>query len=224
LSKVKELSGKNHFNIGLAWVVAIYVMFETLWSIYEVGMAQVYAFKNKNNTEIQHADAKKKVEESSFSFLDEVAFMYQNKKVAIQTAACAFYNYFFMLRWVFFSFIAITWHDKPRSIYIVFFIVDFFFIAYTIFTLKSFRSPAGCMILISEILIFARHIAQLAFFGDQGRNASMKQGGVDFWTHISWWSYIFGTFIEIVLWFEPYFDRARHAPVVAAPAHVGVKQ
>ena len=150
LSKVKALSGKNHFNIGLAWVVAIYVMFETLWSIYEIGQAQVYAFKNKNNTEIQHADAKKKVEESSFSFLDEVAFMYQNKKEAIQNAACAFYNYFFMLRWIFFSFIAITWNDKPRSIYIVFFIVDFlivfFFVLLTLLLLFFFFFLAAFVI------------------------------------------------------------------------------
>ena len=41
----------------------------------------------------------------------------------------------------------------------------------------------------------------------------MKRGGVDFWTHISFWGYIFGTFIEVALWFEPFFDQSNKGVV-----------
>ena len=37
--------------------------------------------------------------------------------------------------------------------------------------------------------------------------SGMKLGAVDFWTHVSFWSYLIGNFIEILLWFEPYYNQ-----------------
>jgi hypothetical protein len=42
----------------------------------------------------------------------------------------------------------------------------------------------------------------------------MKTGGIDFFTHVCWWSYIFGGVIEFLLMLEPYFDQSKIGFVV----------
>jgi hypothetical protein len=114
-----------------------------------------------------------------------------------------------MLRWLIYSWLAITWWDRPIRIYAVIVGGDIIGIIWTILAFKSFRTPSGCLILISEIFVLFRHVSSLAFFGDMKRGGLMKQGAIDFWTHIGFWSYIVGTLVEVALWFEPYFNRSK---------------
>jgi hypothetical protein len=116
------------------------------------------------------------------------------------------YTGMWFFRWGIFLTIAVIFENFPRSIYVFYFVYDFCHCVYTACILKYFRKPAGCLIMISEILVYFRHISQFANFIDQGNGGKMAQGAVDFWTHISFWSYIIGTIIELALLLEPMFN------------------
>jgi hypothetical protein len=202
----KICSGKNHFNIYLAWFVFAYVVVETLWAIFEVGCA-AYC-KGECSNETHKKSEADQIKHSYNTFLSEVTYMYQDKKAASTGNVFAkYYNFLYMFRWVAYSWIAITWYDRPRLIYILFFIADIFIVAFTIIAWNGFRKPAGIMIIISEVLVFARHTTQFVFFIDLANGGGLSQGAVNWWTNISFWSYIVGTLIEIALWFEPLFNK-----------------
>jgi hypothetical protein len=90
--------------------------------------------------------------------------------------------------------------------YSFYFAYDFIHCIYTLWVIKSFRKPAGLLIMVSEVLVYFRHIAQWANFLDTANGWKMRQGAVDFWTNISFWSYILGTIIELALIVEPMFN------------------
>lgn len=50
--------------------------------------------------------------------------------------------------------------------YVIFFCYDFVWIVWTLMAYSGFRKPAGILIIISEILVYFRHIAQFANFID----------------------------------------------------------
>ena len=79
-------------------------------------------------------------------------------------------------------------------------------IVWTIFALRSFNKPAGILILLSEIFLLLRHTVQLINVGDQFGADKMSQFLTDLFTHVAFWSYIVGTFIEFALLFEPLYS------------------
>lgn len=201
LSKSPELSGKNHINIVIGWFVAVCCQIEVIYVILEVlyethrSLPSGHVFNNK-------------VQESYRNFMNEVAFMFQVRGLATKNFCARYYNVLYMFRWAIFSFTAITWFDKPRSLYVFYFVYDFCWVVWTIIAYPGFRKPAGILIIMSEMLIYFRHIAQFAFFIDQFGKASMSQSSINAWTHVSLWSYIIGNALEVLLWFEPCFNNS----------------
>jgi uncharacterized membrane protein len=86
---------------------------------------------------------------------------------------------------------------------------DALFVGVTVFTLKSLRKRSRLMILISEILLFLRHVGTLIHLGDTESSQQMSQFGADLMSHCSFWAYIVGTIIEIALLFEPLYSNTR---------------
>lgn len=47
----------------------------------------------------------------------------------------------------------------------------------------------------------------------------MSTSAVHFWTHVSFWSYVVGNGVEMLLWFEPYYNKSvEEVPVKASKA------
>jgi hypothetical protein len=210
-----ELTGRAHFNIWLNWLLAFYVIGEVLFMIFE---ALFHAFKagstksrEGNYLESVNPAGGNNNQNSYDASIDEVAFMFQKKDVALQSPLTQYYNPLWMFRWAAYLFIAFTFWNKVRSVYILFLIGNVISVAWTVIALKSFNKPAGIMILVSEVFILLRHLSHLAHFGSQFGDNEMSQFWTDFWTHIAFWAYLFGTLIEFGLLFEPLYSDNKAA-------------
>lgn len=166
LSSIKTLSGKNHFNIGLAWVVAIYVLLEVLWANFELFWYALKIYRSRTNDTL-----KKELEQgtetptmSYKAFLDEVTFMYQDKKAASERVLCLFYNWAALCRWGIFSIISIIFYTAPRNCYALFIIVQGILVLWLWYSWRSFRRPAFSLIMISELFIFCKIVALFIWF------------------------------------------------------------
>ena len=240
IRKQTNVQGLRHFNLGLSLVCSIYVQLEILFSFIEFiyysvkGGASAIDDKKKGyqqtaNPGVQIVSDKKSkkdlIKRTYDAFYDEVSFMYMDRAVVFKSFWSRYYNLHWFFRWAVFFVIGIAAEGKPRSIYVFYFVYDFLHCLYTLWVIISFRKPAGLLIMISEVLVYFRHISQFANFIDQGNGSKMRQGAVDFWTHISFWSYILGTFIELALIIEPMFNVTKDAePEQVQPAGITPSQ
>jgi len=150
-------------------------------------------------------------------FIDEVAFMYMYRNIAVLNPVSKFYNFIFFLRWALMTFTSYTWWDQIRLFYSIYFFVNLIMLGITIyvFTLGAFHRVAGFLIILSELLMLFRHLAHLVHFQDQFGSLSLGVSGVVFWVNIAYWTFSFGELFELILLFEPWFHSKKK--VMMAP-------
>ncbi len=117
------------------------------------------------------------------------------------------YNPLLLLRWFIYVFICVTWYEKGRSVYIIMILGDLIVVVVTGLSFNYFHRICGLLIFISEFLTFCRHFVHIFNLFDQQGSGNMKQGAVDFITHIAFWSYLFSTLIEFALLFYPLYTK-----------------
>jgi hypothetical protein len=203
------VDNRAHFNVWLSWLLAFYVHAEALWSVIEVALHaadSIGSNKMKTYSEAANPNAGSTVQQQYDSIIDEVAFMHQDKKLAIASPVSQFYNVAWLARWIITIFLAITWFNKPRTMYWIILIIELGIIVLTVLSMASFDKPSGVLILVSEILTFLRHLVQLFNFMDQAGSGTMSQFLVDLFTHIAFWGYIIATLIEFALLFAPLYS------------------
>ena len=210
--KQTGVDNRAHFNVWLSWLLAFYVHAEVIWSIVEVALyvnkaGQSGRAKTYSETQNPGALVANGVQQSYDQFIDEVAFMHQHKKTALASPITQWYNVAYLVRWLLIMFFAVTWFDKPRTMYWIIIVLEMGFLGLTIVSLKSFNKPSGILILVSESLTLARHFVQVINWHDQAGTGGMAQFWVDFNTHIGFWGYIFATFIEFALLFAPLYAK-----------------
>lgn len=112
--------GRTHFNVWLSWAVSIYVHIECLWSVAEVAIHLVTTnsstkkSKHYNETSTKGTNpssANFKPELSYESYIDEVTFMHQDKKTTMLSTLASWYNFVWLLRWVIYLIMSITWYN-----------------------------------------------------------------------------------------------------------------
>lgn len=210
---------RKYFNVVLAWILTIYIIIEVLWVIAEVFMhaaksmspvGRTTTYQEGTNPSNTGGNA---IQQSYNGFMDEVTFMFMNKGVAIQSWTTAFISGLFMLRWAIYTFLAVTFYNKVRTCYYIFFAGNIISVAWVAYARSkgAFNKPAGIMILISEFLVFFGQMSTMINVIDQfGRN-SMRQFWVSLNTQIIFWSYLIGTIIEFLLLFEPLYSNSAPA-------------
>jgi hypothetical protein len=111
-----------------------------------------------------------------------------------------YYNTIWVLRWVVFAVFSIIWYKFPRTLYILFFVLNVAMIFITLKIKKSFRWPlAWTLILVEEVLVTLWHLAALINFVDYYGNRGMGQFLVNVNTHVMFWAYVFTVLIELIL-------------------------
>jgi hypothetical protein len=200
--------GRAHFNVWLSWAISFYVLAEALWAVVEVALAAASAggMTEKDYNTTSNPGAGSAIQRSSPDQINEVAFMHQDKKLATANPVAKFYNSAYLFRWLIVVFLAVTWFNKPRTMYWIIVIIDLAFVIMCGMSLGTFYKPLGVLIIISEVLTFLRHLVQIFNWMDQAGSGEMAQFWVDLFTHIAFWSYILSTLIEFVLLFAPLFS------------------
>ena len=95
----------------------------------------------------------------------------------------ALYNFHFFFRWAVYSFLVTIWYNNPRTIYSIFLGYSFFVVVYTfyVWVVGGFKKPAGFVIMLSELMIFARHVSGFVFFVDYFNPNGIVENVRGFW-------------------------------------------
>jgi hypothetical protein len=184
-------------------------MVEVYIAAWNYGKNKAATYQETQNPSAQPAEANQR---SYDKFILDVAYMFQNRETASKSFLSKVYNATYIFRWMFYSFIAVTFFNRTRSTYFIFTVGGVVAIIWTILTLKHFNKPAGILILLSEIFVFLRHLVQWLNFIDYADGDSyFKQGFTNFLTNVAFFSYLFGSLIELALLFEPFYSKNSQA-------------
>jgi len=135
----------------------------------------------------------------------EYWFIYQHNHQSAYTKLSQYYFTIWVCRWVIFAIFAIMWFRLPRTLYISFLVMNLLMIWLTVHCKKSFRWFHYYWILAEEILVTAWHLASLISFIDYYGSQGMRQGAVDFLSHVQFWCYVVTICVEFVMMFVPVF-------------------
>jgi hypothetical protein len=202
-----DATNRSTFTFWLNWGVSFYVIIEGVWAMIEILIASYKGASKQENYQVtaNPSASTSPVQQTYNAVVDEVAFMFQKKNIAVQSFLSKIYNFIFLLRWATYMGGSNIFDNAPIHGFVFFSVVNILIIIITIVYFKSFHKTAGILILVSEIFLLLRHLALLMFFIDRFEGRSLSQFWVDFGTHTAFWSYIIGTLIEVTLVFEPWF-------------------
>lgn len=135
----------------------------------------------------------------------EYWFIYQHAFKSAYNVVAQYYFTIFVVRWVIFAIFAIVWYKYPITIYIIFLVLNLAMIAITIISKRSFRMWYFWWILGEEILVLLWHLSSLILMIDYYGKGTMKQGGVDFLSHLAFWPYVITVSFEFIMMWIPLF-------------------
>lgn len=135
----------------------------------------------------------------------EYWFIYQHNHQSAYNSLSQYYFTIWVCRWVIFAIFAILWFRLPRTLYIAFLVMNLLMIWLTVHCKKSFRWFHYYWILAEEILVTAWHLASLISFIDYYGSQGMRQGAVDFLSHVQFWCYVVTICVEFIMMFVPVF-------------------
>jgi hypothetical protein len=135
----------------------------------------------------------------------EYWFLYQHHFKSAYVRLAPYYFTIFLVRWVIFAIFAIVWYKYPITMYIIFLVINVFMVWLTIDCRKSFRMFYFWWLLGEEILVLFWHLASLISFADYYGKGTMRQGGVDFLSHVQFWSYVATVSFEFIMIIVPLF-------------------
>jgi hypothetical protein len=225
------------FHYILAWIVAVATVFLIFVDGFIGSVTGVLAYRDKimkrdqvyeetargtvgTNTErasIQNRPPVTPMKKGNGCTLDELAieflFMHQDPDVAAKHPIGIFYFSYFLNRWAWFAVIGIIAWEYPRTMYTGYVIVDVIMIFLTYASLPTFRSGAGTLIFLEEVLILIWHASQMILFYDQGRvvdknKSGMSENWVWFYVILIFGSYLLTLLIEFILIFVCIFGNA----------------
>ena len=127
--------------------------------------------------------------------------MHQEKILLKGNKLGKFYNFVWVFRWFLFIAIALMSFGKPRTAWLIFWVVDLFMIVYTVLCLNTFMNVAGILILVEEILVLIWHFWIFEFSVEGTSTSPWKTGTIKFWSIVVLLCYILCMLIEIVLLF-----------------------
>lgn len=133
----------------------------------------------------------------------EYWFCYQHHFRTAHNKLSQYYFTLWVCRWVIFAVFAIIWYKYPRTLYILFLILNLLTIALTVASRKSFRMYYYWWILAEEILVTIWHLAALILYIDYYGKRTMRQSAVDAMSHLMFWPYVITVSMEFIMMWVP---------------------
>jgi len=139
----------------------------------------------------------------------QYGLMFQHHYRSVHSTLSKFYNTIWVMRWVVFAVFAIIWFKFPRTLYILYLIINVGMIIITVLIKSSFRFGFG-LILVEEILVCLWHLAALINYLDYYGSRGMSSFFVNLNTHIMFWAFIITVIIELVLLILGAMNNRKH--------------
>jgi len=218
------VTGRAKFNVILSYIVAGYVFLEVIWVIVEVLLAALGAGASRSGDyqEGTNPGVVPSVMRSYDNFIEEVAFMFQRKNLAVLNPMAKFYNFCFFLKWLLIVCLCVIWKKQIRTMYVLIGVVEFIHLVHVVLLLISgtFRNPAGILITLSSALTFIRIFCNWLHFQDQFGSTTLGPTTIAFYGFLVFVSHFFNVLAEFVLLFEPLYGGVSATPGGGVPKAV----
>lgn len=228
----KTVSGRNDTVYWMSMILAIWMTFEVARSCYELfeGNRDIMKELPKEDSRIKEGqqqvpntgrsdvsvNSTQKIAVKTNRTPDNCTYdalyaqywlFFQYHHQSAHNMLSQYYNTIWVMRWVVFAVFAIIWYKYPRTLYIMFLVINVLMIYITISIKKSFRWAFN-LILVEEILITLWHLAALVNFLDYYGSQSMGQFFVNLTSHVMLWTYLATVIIETIMLFVGAFKHS----------------
>ena len=151
--------------------------------------------------------------------------MHQEKAVLAINPIGKWYNFVWVVRYVLMVTCALMMYGKPRTVWLIYWVVDLLMIVFTVMCLKSFMNICGILIIVEEVMCFIIHFVVFLMFCD-APDADYKVKTVKFWMIVCLFAYLIIMLIEIILLFmggKTCFKPSKNASNVQQNPGAGAK-
>jgi len=217
------VTGRNDVVYWFSMLLALWMNYEVAMSCFELLMGNKDCLNNLSEEDLRvtHGRSKMLAPEAKLgqnidssggcsdrspvncttdALYEDYFLMVQHHFRSVHTNLSKFYNTIWIMRWVVFAVFSIIWYKYPRTLYLLFLVINLAMIGITVVIKKSFRwGFAFKLILVEEILVTLWHLAALVNYLDYYGSRGMSQFVIGLNTHIMFWSFLLTAAIEIAL-------------------------